>query len=109
MLSATPPRCGFPERTEEAHLGASDDDGQPEKLLARARIATDADRARLRRRTAQLVEEHWAEIERVAQEPLLSERLDEVELTRILLAAVRGEITEEHLAMLPATYQPLPE
>ena len=65
----------------------------------------DADRARLRSRTAELVEERWAEIDRVAQELLLAGRLDCVVVDRILLA-VRGEITEQHLAMLRAFYRP---
>lgn len=86
-----------PETEAGARFQAEDDDERAERLLRKIDRATDADRERLRRRTAALVEEHWSAIERVAHELLERETLDFAEADTLCEIA-RGEATEDDLA-----------
>ncbi len=86
-----------PESSEAARLTAWTDDEKADDLLCLAGLDTDADRKRLRQRTAELVEEHWAAIKRIAQELFAHEALDVQEAEMILAVACDGA-TEEDLA-----------
>jgi hypothetical protein len=90
-----------PSSADRAREHGGGDDEQAEHFLGLAYPdgVTDEHRRRLRGRTARLVEEHWAEIDRLAQELIGRRRMgfDEAEL---ILGIVRGEegATEEDLA-----------
>jgi hypothetical protein len=88
-----------PDHEEEARIGRSSDDVKADRFIEWLGGDSDQQEARLRAKAAQVVEEHWPAIERIAAELIEHRVLDDTEVeTLIEIAEGSEDVTEADLA-----------